>query len=49
MGISEATDAITIVVSEETGRISIAANGELVAVALDNIYRVLEDYFDTKD
>ena len=49
MGISEATDAITIVVSEETGRISIAANGELVAVALDNIYRVLEDYFDAKD
>lgn len=49
IGISEVTDSITIVVSEETGRISVAANGELVSVALDNIYRVLQDYFDNKE
>ena len=29
VGISEATDAITVIVSEETGRISIAVDGDL--------------------
>lgn len=49
MGISESTDAVTVVVSEETGRISIAANGELISVAIDSVSRMLEDYFDAKD
>ena len=31
LGISEATDSFTIVVSEETGRVSIAKGGELIA------------------
>lgn len=30
MGISEVTDSLTLIVSEETGRISVAYNGELV-------------------
>ena len=29
IGVSEATDAVTIVVSEETGRVSVARNGQL--------------------
>jgi len=42
-GISEATDSVTIVVSEETGRISIGFQGELTAVTPDNFLRVFED------
>ena len=49
MGISEITDSITVVVSEETGRISIAVNGELESVALDNVKRVLEDYINLNE
>lgn len=44
IGISEISDAITVVVSEETGRISIAANGELNSVDQDNFLRVFETY-----
>lgn len=36
LGISEQTDALTIVVSEETGRISFAYGGELEPVFIDN-------------
>ena len=32
MGISESTDSVTIVVSEETGRISVAENGVLTKI-----------------
>ena len=32
LGISECTDSITIVVSEETGRISLAENGKLIRI-----------------
>lgn len=44
LGISEISDSITVVVSEETGRISIAANGELNSVDQDNFLRVFETY-----
>ena len=44
LGISEISDSITVVVSEETGRISIAANGELNTVDQDNFLRVFETY-----
>ena len=49
MGISETTDSVTIIVSEETGRISIAADGNLVPVALDNVERSLKDYLEVQD
>jgi diadenylate cyclase len=46
LGISEVTDAVVVVVSEETGRVSVAAGGELRAVgsALD-LKATLADYF----
>ena len=44
IGISEVSDAITVVVSEETGRISFAVNGELEAVNQTNFLRVFENY-----
>lgn len=44
LGISEISDAVTVVVSEETGRISIAVNGELNTVDQDSFLRVFENY-----
>lgn len=46
LGISELTDSVTIVVSEETGRISIAYGGELEAVFHDNFQKVLVHYME---
>ena len=42
-GISEISDAVTVVVSEETGRVSIAYNGHLEAVGLDQFLREFSD------
>lgn len=43
VGISETTDSLTIIVSEETGRISLAYEGELMRnVDQDNLRRMLE-------
>ena len=44
IGISEISDAITVVVSEETGRISFAVNGDLESVNQTNFLRVFENY-----
>ena len=44
IGISEVSDAVTVVVSEETGRISFAVNGDLEAVNQTNFLRVFENY-----
>lgn len=46
LGISEISDSVTIVVSEETGRISFAVNGQLDAVDQDSFLRVFENYMD---
>ena len=46
LGISEISDAITIVVSEETGRISFAVSGQLDAVDQESFLRVFENYMD---
>lgn len=43
IGISEVTDALTIIVSEETGRISLAYNGILEPVKLDEFPRIFEN------
>ena len=43
IGISEICDAVTVVVSEETGRISIAHKGELTTVTPDNFLSTFEE------
>ena len=42
-GISETTDSVTIVVSEETGRISIAFQGEITPTSPDDFLRIFEE------
>ena len=43
IGISEQTDAYVIVVSEETGLISMASNGELREdISIDELFKILE-------
>lgn len=44
IGISEVSDSLTVVVSEETGRISFAINGQIEAVTSDDFLRVFENY-----
>lgn len=46
LGISENSDSVTIVVSEETGRISIAYNGELNPVSPDNFMNVFMGFME---
>lgn len=43
IGISEISDSVTVVVSEETGRISIAQSGEIEPVNLDEFVKVLTE------
>ena len=46
VGLSEVTDAITIVVSEETGGISITERGEITRdLNQDELYTILADNF----
>lgn len=45
VGISEITDSITIVVSEETGNISVATNGQLTQYKPENLQRYLTNIF----
>ena len=43
LGISEVCDAVTVVVSEETGRISLAIDGELIAVNRDTFLPLFKE------
>lgn len=45
IGISEVCDAITIVVSEETGKVSFAINGDLISVPVANFIAKLKEYY----
>ncbi len=49
IGISEICDAVTVVVSEETGRISIAYNGELEGYSPDNFYKAFGNIMSETD
>ena len=44
IGISEICDALTIVVSEETGKVSFAYKGELISVPVANFTEKLKEY-----
>jgi len=45
LGITEVTDAVVVVISEETGRVSIAADGSLhAAAAVEDLKASLQDY-----
>ena len=44
IGISEISDSVTVIVSEETGRVSLAYHGELISVPPDSFLRTLEEY-----
>lgn len=45
IGISEVCDALTIIVSEETGKVSFAYKGELISVPLANFTDKLKEYY----
>lgn len=45
IGISEQCDAITIVVSEETGKVSFAINGDLIPAPVANFVVKLKEYY----
>ena len=49
IGISEITDSVTVVVSEETGRISLAVAGELIPVNNEKFLRTFEEYMFEED
>lgn len=44
LGISESTDSVTVICSEETGRISIAYNGSLEYVRRDEFKTIFKEY-----
>jgi diadenylate cyclase len=48
IGISEVTDAVTIVVSEETGRLSMTYGGQLETVYLDTFKQMLANYMENR-
>lgn len=48
LGISEVSDSVTIVVSEETGRISFAYHGNLQPVTADDFKKTLTEYLAIK-
>ena len=45
IGISEVCDALTIVVSEETGKVSLAYKGELITVPVSQFSEKLKEYY----
>jgi diadenylate cyclase len=45
IGVSEQSDALVVVVSEETGRISVARNGRIVRLDTNRLRTVLSDFY----
>ena len=45
IGVTEQSDALVIVVSEETGRTSVARNGRIVRLDSNRLRAVLSDYY----
>ena len=49
LGISEVTDAAVVIVSEESGRISLASDGEIKQIAAHELEEKLKNYLLSKD
>lgn len=49
IGISENSDSVTVIVSEETGRISIAHDGNIDPVTPDKFERIFTEYMEDED
>ena len=49
LGLSEETDAVLLVVSEETGRVSLAVGGRLEPVPRENLSRRLAALLTTRE
>ncbi len=49
IGVSEVSDSVTIVVSEETGRISVAVNGVITSISPDNFLTAFETFMSDKE
>jgi diadenylate cyclase len=47
IGVTEQSDALVVVVSEETGRISVARNGRIVRLDVNRLRAVLSDFYST--
>lgn len=47
LGVSEQSDALVVVVSEETGRISVVRNGRIVRIDARRLRTVLSDFYST--
>ncbi|MBK8046610.1 MAG: TIGR00159 family protein [Anaerolineales bacterium] len=47
IGVTEQSDALVVVVSEETGRVSVARNGRIVRIDTNRLRAVLSDFFST--
>ena len=45
IGVSEQSDALVVVVSEETGRISVARNGRIIRLDANRLRSVLSDFY----
>jgi diadenylate cyclase len=45
IGVSEQSDALVVVVSEETGRISVARNGRIIKLDANKLRSVLSDFY----
>jgi diadenylate cyclase len=45
IGVTEQSDALAVVVSEETGRISVARNGRIVRLDVNRLRAVLSDFY----
>ena len=45
IGVTEQSDAMSVVVSEETGAISVARNGRILRLDAGRLRTLLEDYF----
>ena len=49
LGVSEVCDAVTVVVSEETGRVSISYNGEIFSFSSDDFLKAFTNFMQDED